>query len=207
MSRRLLGWIGTAVAVVLVVVVALVIADQARSGPAAEPSAALTDAPTDTPTVSPSPTPTPSPVPIPASTGTLGAADGDVARLVEPFVAADAAARQAPAQPLPLDEVATGPALEDLEIGVRELEEGGLSQIGAPTVVSAVVAESALDASPATATALVCLDYSTVDVVTASGVSVKDPNAPQRVPTLLEFVQQDGRWLVTNRTFPDDPTC
>lgn len=193
-----------AAAVVVAVVIGAVLLGSGSGGDAdatAQPSES--DATDETSTA----TATPDPVPTPAPTSTSVAAEDDGQALVTPYLGAEAAARQDPSQPLELEQVATGTALEDLQIQVDELTTGGLVQVGAPTVVSSEITESDPDGDPPTATVLVCLDYSDVDVVNASGESAKDDTAVQRVPTLLELVLEDGSWLVQNRTFPSEASC
>lgn len=156
----------------------------------------------------PSPVVTTAPPPVPASTaapGPAGADDEDALAL--PFVAAEAAARSDPASPVQLSEVATGAALDDLEIGVRELAENGLSQVGTPELISAEIVDSeTIDGTP-TVVLRVCLDYSTVDLIRADGTSAKADDATERVSTDITMVQREGRWLASKRGFTDDATC
>jgi hypothetical protein len=204
--RRSPYWGLAVVAAVVAVVVVVAILSRSTGGstPDAGPSSpAATDSSSPTPT----PTPTPDPVPTPAPSATTLDKGAPADDLVAPYVAAGSAARQNPSQPLELDQVATGDALDDLNIQVEELTQGGLSQVGSPTVVSAEVTASDPTADPPTATVLACLDYASVDVVNDAGQSAKDTAAPQRVATILDLVEKDGTWLVSKRTFPDDPTC
>ena len=115
--------------------------------------------------------------------------------------------RQDPQTPIALNEVATGTALRDLIVNSTDFAENGMTQIGAPVVVSATLTAVDMAASPPSMTALVCLDYAGVDVVAPDGTSVKSPDAPSRVPTILTLVQMDTRWLVADRSFPEEPTC
>lgn len=203
-------WIVVAVAVAIAAVVVVALAmGGTPTEPDASPTASTpaTEETTSTAEETTSPSPEPSPVPTPAPTETQVDESTDARDLVAPFVSADAAARQDPAQPLDLAEVATGSALADLAIQVEELTAGGLTQVGSPTVVSATVQATEPDADPPTATVLVCLDYSEVDLVNASGESVKDPAAPTRAAAIFGLVREGDAWLVAERSFPDDPTC
>lgn len=210
--RRSPYW-GLAIVAVVVAVVVVVAVLSGRTGGstpeagASSPTASGSDTASPSPTLTPTPTPSPDPVPSPAPSASPVETGAPAADIVAPFVAADSAARQDPAQPLELDKVATGDALDDLNIQVTELTKGGLSQVGSPTVVSAEVTASDPNADPPTATVLACLDYSQVDLVNSAGQSAKDTTAPQRVSTILDLVEKDGTWLVSKRTFPDDPTC
>ena len=195
----------------LTAIAAAVVAVQltGRQPPGIAPEADPTSSTSPSPTAPPTPEPEPVPVPVPAPTADVGllVVDGDASALVAAVVAADALARSTPEEPVELAAIATGAALEDLQIGVHELAESGLSQIGTPVVISATITEIDPGTDPPTATTLVCLDYAEVDVVDASGTSVVDPAADPRVATILILVQIDGRWVVERRSFPDDPHC
>ncbi len=177
-------------------------AQQGTTLEADEPAAS-----TSTPTPSMEPTPDPSPVPSPAPTIESLDVGGDGSALVEPFVLAESTSRESPETSFSLDEVAIGMALEDLTLAAFEFAENGIVQVGSPTIVSAEVMESDESAAPPVATVQLCLDYSEVGLETPSGESVKDPHAPSRVPSIVTLNRVDGRWLVSERTFPDEPTC
>ena len=200
MKRRVVLAIGIAVAVVFITILVITISlggSALNAGPTPDPSGS----PTVTPSVPPSPAPTP------ASTSAPGTVGADGAALVLPFLAAEATVREAPQPTIALDEVATGQALADLQVGAIEFVENGLTQVGAPTVVSATVTQVDDSAAVPTTTVLVCLDYSAVDVVGPDGKSLKSKDAPERVPTLLTLTQSGSQWLVSERTFPDETTC
>lgn len=200
MNRKIVLAISAAAAIVLVAIVVISLSlggstDDATAtpGPSASPSV--------TPTVAPSPAPTP------ASTLPPGSIGADGGPLVLPFFAAEATVREAPQPVIALDEVATGKALADLRVSATEFVENGLTQVGAPTVVSATVTHVDESAAPPTTTVLVCLDYSAVDIVGPDGNSLKSKDAQERVPTILTLTQSGGQWLVSERTFPDETTC
>jgi len=133
--------------------------------------------------------------------------EGDGSDLIRPFISAESSSREKPQIPVKFEDVATGSALQDLQVNAQQFAADGLTQVGAPTVVSATVVSLDESADPPTATVEVCLDYTDVDVVGAGGESVKSDAAKQRVPTLLTLVQDDGRWLVSARSFPAETTC
>lgn len=197
MKSRVVLWASVAIAIVLAVF--LVIWLTRPAGAPVVPSPAPTDTPRSTSQ--------PSPVPTPAATVAPEAIGDDATALVLPFMSAETALRGNPATPLAMEEVATGSALEDLEVNARELLESGLVQVGSPAVVNATVTAFDDSATTPMATVSACLDYSTVDVQIADGTSVKDENAAQRVPTIFSIVKVEDRWLVSERTFPDEPTC
>lgn len=201
MSRRVFWGIGI-VAVAVGAIVAIGLISTARTAPPAALEAVESSAP-----ALPTPTVPPTPAPTPASTDPAGTAGADATDLTVPFIAAESAARATPDQPVSFEEVATGEALRELQITALEFAENGLMQVGAPVVVSATFTAVDETVVPATATVTVCLDYAGVDVVAPDGTSVKSADAAQRVPTVLTLVQMDGRWLVSQRGFPEDPTC
>lgn len=153
------------------------------------------------------PEPSPVPVPVPAATSEAGEVGDEGDDLIIPFIAAEASSRMDPTTPLLFEETATGMALEDLTVGAFEFAENGMMQRGAPEIISAALTAIDDSATPPSAIVLVCLDYSAVDVVTLDGTSIKDPDAPNRVPTILELQEIEGRWLVAKRTFPDQAEC
>lgn len=196
-----------AVAVVAAVVIAVQIAGNSERTPEDVQATTSLPTPTNSPTPTPEPTPEPSPVPSPAPTAGSLDVGSDGSALVGPFVAAESISRESPTTPFSLEEVAIGTALEDLAVAAYELAENGFVQVGAPSIYSAEVMESDQAASPPTVTVLLCLDYSEVGLTTPDGESVKDPNAPSRVPSIVTLQQVDGRWLVSERTFPEEPSC
>lgn len=198
MKSRVVIWACVAVAVVLAILLVWVVTrDLSAPDASARPTPASTT----------SATPEPSPVPEPAPTTAPDDIEKMTSEMLAPFVSAEAALRGAPEAPLAISDIATGNALEDLGVDARELAESGLVQVGSPEVIDAIVMDADVTGAPPTATVLACLDYSKVDMQTADGTSVKDVHAAQRVPTLFTLVKVENRWLVSNRTFPDEPTC
>lgn len=155
-------------------------------------------------------TPTPLPThtaPTPASTEPPAAAGGNGKDLVAPFLSAEAAARENVEVAIRFSDVATGDALKDIEANATALQESGLVQVGSPAIVSAEVIKSDPTATPPSTIVRVCLDYSKVDMRAPDGTTVKDEHAEQRVATTLTLIEQDGAWLVADRTFADNPSC
>lgn len=201
MNRRIMLWSSATLAIVLLIIGATLVWPR------------LFDAPTDassagqsTPGSEPPALPTVA-APTPASTASPGAVDSDAVKLVIPFVSAEAASRTDITKAVDFRDVATGAALDDLRVNATAMVENGQLQIGSPKVVSATVTEIDTSGTPPTATALICLDYSEVDVKATDGTSVKDSSAAQRVQSVLTLNEIGGHWLVTKRTFPDNPTC
>jgi len=170
-----------------------------QAGPAATGSPSpTTDEKTPLPTVS---------APVPANTSAPGTVGGDGSDFAQPFIAAETAARTDTTKSVDFSTVAIGDALQDLQVNAEEMNEDGLRQVGSPELVKATVTKKKMSAKPPTMTVNVCLDYTNVDLVAPDGTSVKNPKAPQRVPSILVLHQVDGRWLVAKRTFPAKTTC
>lgn len=199
MKRRIVLWWSAAIAIVLVIV-GLLLWSRVSTPPEESPGGS------DSSTSAPSPLPTVA-APTPASSADPGVVEGNASELVIPFVSAESASRTDGSKAVDFSGVATGDALDDLQVNAMTLAENGQVQIGSPQLVSANVTQIDTSASPPAATVAVCLDYSEVDIRTTDGTSLKDPKSPQRVPSILVLNQVDGRWLVAKRTFPESPTC
>ena len=211
MKRSVAIGLGVAIVVAIVVVVGIFLKDNSTStvsdSPKANPTSAAGDTSSDQDST---PLPTAS-APKPASTAKPGHVKGTGKRigkdLVEPFIAAEAAARTDQTHTIQFGDIATGDALKDLEVNAQEMREDGLVQVGSPKLVGATVLKVNNKAKPPTATVRVCQDYSDVDVQAPDGTSMKDKSAPQRVASTLVLKNVEGRWLVSKRTFPNKPTC
>lgn len=88
----------------------------------------------------------------------------------------------------------------------REYAEYGWSVRGRPRLVGLRVV--ARTSTPRTLTVAVCMDSSEVSVLDSNG----DPAGPRANKTarslnILTLVRAHGRWLVSDQTFPDDPSC
>lgn len=147
------------------------------------------------------------PAPVPPATLKPEPVNGDGSKLVEPIIAAEAAARINPKKAIDFSKVAVGDALQDFQVNALEAREDGLVQVGSPTLVKATVSKVDESADPPSATVRVCLDYSSVDVQAPDGTSMKNKDAPQRVLSIMSMQQVDGRWMVARRTFPAKATC
>lgn len=106
-----------------------------------------------------------------------------------------------------MDETATGAALDAALAQAAEFDDNGWHQVGAPRIVSTRIVEDGRDEDPPRITISACVDSSDVDVVDASGVSVRHGSHPDRSRMLYTLVRRDGDWLVGRQTFPDDPEC
>ena len=131
----------------------------------------------------------------------------EVSDLVEPYIAAEVALRRDPEISYSLEDVAVGAALEDLNIQALEFAENGMVQRGEPELISATPLESEVDADPPSISALVCLDYRSVEYLTPDGHEIKDPDAQSRVPRIVKLDRVEDRWLVAEVTFPDEDEC
>lgn len=132
---------------------------------------------------------------------------GDGVQLIRPFVAADALGRSQPGRGVQMGDVAAGRALEETRIALLELAEDQIAQAGTPTVVQATVTAVSTSGTRPTTSVQACLDYQPVDVRDRSGRSLVDTAAERRVASVFHLERVGGRWLVQDRTFPDDPSC
>ena len=88
-----------------------------------------------------------------------------------------------------------------------EFEDNGWRQVGSPDVVASRVVFRRPDASPPRMRIAACVDSSDVDVVDASGDSVRNGTYAARSTMLFDLVLRHGDWLVQRQSFPDDPDC
>lgn len=136
-------------------------------------------------------------------------ADAPDPDLVEPFLDSLASALVEP-ENLDRDElvtVASGAALGAVDAQATEYALNGWTQVGSPEVLETRVASIDPDIDIPTADVDICLDYSQVDVVDSQGDSILDPAASTRVAQTVTLEFTKGRWVATDRTFPDDFQC
>jgi len=106
-----------------------------------------------------------------------------------------------------LRDTATGTALDAALAQAAEFRDNGWHQIGVPRVVGSQMVRDGRDDDPPRMTISACVDSSAVDVVDASGESVRHGSHPERSRMIYTLVRRDGAWLVERETFPDDPEC
>lgn len=221
-------WTILTIAVLLVVLVVVVVAVQlaSRPGGASATSATGTAGTSATGTVVPGPAGSSaaasapagaaaapvSAAPVSAAPGVaIAPADQQAAvRDMDAFVSGSAAVMAAQTQPsdAELAALATGSALGSLQADTAEFAKNGWHQEGQPTVVSTNVAAYEPAAAPPQMTLNVCLDSSQVNVVTAAGDIVRQGTDEDRSLNILTLNRSDdGKWLVSRVSFPDDPTC
>lgn len=96
-------------------------------------------------------------------------------------------------------------ALEELNAARSEWEFLGYRQEGDPTISDIQVTQPTDDATRRQA--LVCVDFSSVQIIAEDGSPIIDDDAPTRSRLLVDLELIDGTWKVTNQSFPDDPEC
>lgn len=96
-------------------------------------------------------------------------------------------------------------ALEDLQATAEEWGLLGYRQEG-QGVVSDVQVLTVGDTGE-TMEVLACIDSSDVRVLDENGKEVADEQAPARSRSIFELTFIDGKWKVTNQSFPEDPEC
>lgn len=102
---------------------------------------------------------------------------------------------------------ATGPALDAARASAAEFADNGWRQVGHPKLVDATVVFYRPDASPPRMRIVACVDSSAVDVVDASGESVRRGGYAARSRMRFDLVREHDDWLVQRQGFPDDPDC
>jgi hypothetical protein len=100
--------------------------------------------------------------------------------------------------------VADGVILEELQAESLEFDTNEWVRTGAPAVVWTKVVES--DSAAGTMTVEACLDSSGVVVTDASGNALPATTTPRAI-NIYTLHQGDRGWVVTARTFPDNPSC
>jgi hypothetical protein len=182
------------------------------AGTASEEASETAAAATETPTVEPTPVagiaPTVAPEEL-AAQGGESVGDEGAAALIAPVLEVGAEALKSPTavDQDSLVSVAEGAAVEAMLASAAEFADNGWRQIGVPVVVSAEVTSLEEDADPPQAVVSACLDHSDVDIVDSSGESVVDPNARTRALNTLVLNYVDERWVLVERSFPDDVSC
>lgn len=96
-------------------------------------------------------------------------------------------------------------ALEDLQATAEEWGLLGYRQEG-QAVLSDVTVLNVSDTGE-TMEVLACVDSSNVRVVDENGKEVSDEQAPARSRSIFELQFIEGKWKVTNQSFPEDPEC
>lgn len=93
---------------------------------------------------------------------------------------------------------------EEIESEWLELSSSGWSITGERVVNELEIT----DLDDRTATIVACIDSSDVALIDAAGHPVGSESAgPVRAQHIFTLAKHDGAWRVTDRTFPDDPTC
>lgn len=142
------------------------------------------------------------PTPLPSSAA-------EVTTVLDGFLAAGARAAADPATGTDeVDPVATGAMLAEIANDQQELAAFGWTRSGSPTIVSASVLSSDPTAAPPTVLVRACLDISGVVTRDSAGAPVpSDPTVTPRALTDFTLVGSGSQWLVSDRSYPDNPQC
>ena len=105
--------------------------------------------------------------------------------------------------------VAAGVALGELEAQHQEFASNGWQQSGTVTVVGTPAVTTQGQGADQRITVVVCLDSSAVQLVDNTGATVLKAEKAGTRKNLNNYVVQevDGKWLVIDHSFPDDPHC
>lgn len=96
-------------------------------------------------------------------------------------------------------------ALEDLQATAEEWGLLGYRQEG-KAVLSDVQVLTLSDTGEKMEV-IACVDSSDVRIMDENGKEVADDQAPARSRSIFELQFLDGKWKVTNQSFPEDPEC
>ncbi len=116
----------------------------------------------------------------------------------------DAYADPEQAQATDLSSVLTESALEEFDAKALEWTTEGLYSEGTPTIENPQVIE---DDGAGNVTVSVCVDSSSVRILSDAGTVLTDDTAMTRALTYLRFVKDGQNWKLAGYSFPDDPTC
>ena len=105
-----------------------------------------------------------------------------------------------------LTSVADGAILEEIRADTLELEANGWTKRGEALLDSVTVLDSQLDATPQTARVQACVDSSAVQILDQDGVPMAAPISPRSL-NIYSLALVDSVWKVTDRSFPNDPSC
>lgn len=111
----------------------------------------------------------------------------------------------APADAIEPGDALASTALEDLQATAEEWGLLGYRQEGRE-VISDVQVLSVSDTGE-TMEVMACVDSSDVRVLDENGKEVADEQSPPRSRSIFELQFIDGKWKVTNQSFPEDPEC
>lgn len=107
-----------------------------------------------------------------------------------------------------LDPIAfTGPYEAALTNKLIEFEAGGLRQVGFADVTSIELREERLDETPPRVAVYACVDNSGVDVIDERGNSLLNEGNPSTSAQIFTLIWEEGRWVIHEATFPEDPRC
>ena len=190
--------------------------------PVASSAAAIPKAPSATiaPPAGPSAEPSPGSIVPPAAIGNEKIS-APVKTAVAGFInEAGQIATDSPAAPTPgvpasapaevdFTVVAAGVALGELEAQHQEFASNGWQQSGTVTVVGTPAVTTQGQGLDQRITVVVCLDSSAVQLVDNTGATVLKAEKAGTRKNLNNYVVQevDGKWLVIDHSFPDDPHC
>lgn len=152
-----------------------------------------------------SPTATASPVPTP----TLDKAAAKAA--LQTYLVAvkrEVAVKHVPNSRRTFDTVAASAELADLEAQQSELDADGWTRKGDVVVENLTVLSSKLNGKTPTVVAEGCFDSRGVTTYDSKGLPISSSNkSAERSLNTVTFEQHKGKWLVTQRAFPQDPAC
>jgi len=105
-----------------------------------------------------------------------------------------------------IPEVAVGLMRAEIEAQLLELESNKWVMVGAPVGGPVEIVDGDLSGSAGPVTVQTCVDSSDVVLSRADGSELPQSRTPRAINVFTLVLTADG-WRVTERGFPDDPSC
>ncbi|WP_045257567.1 hypothetical protein [Microbacterium hydrocarbonoxydans] len=194
---------------IAVATVAIVLTNSTPSAPTASSTEQPADSGDDSDTsVSPL-TSVPTPAPGPMSTNEESEVQRATASADAVIAALDEISQRGDGSAVGIESIATGWVLGELQSHAREQFDLGYKQVGSAVVTSVTPTAVDLAATPATITLKVCVDVSKVDVLDASGNSMKNSlyNPGRPVAHIYGAVFENDTWKISSHDIPDIQDC
>ncbi|MHA7180691.1 hypothetical protein ACX80J_11290 [Arthrobacter sp. MDB2-24] len=137
--------------------------------------------------------------------------EGGAEVAIQDFASATAALNVVSAEGAPqaeLENLAAGPALQELQVQVDELAANQWSFEGEAEVTTIEVV-NAPSSGQKTLQIQACIDSSSVSLSDENGaiIQAEEPAGTRRSLNLYDLELRDGAWIVVNHYFPDNADC
>jgi hypothetical protein len=151
------------------------------------------------------PVPASSPAPLASAAPAAQAQAADAT--VTGFLHTSSLAAADPASTTDLSSSVGGALLDDLQAQLEELEDNGWTSTGTAVADDIHVLRSTTKGDVTTLTVEACVDSSDVVVLDADGTPLPTDPTTARAKTIYTLTDDGTGLLVTDRTYPDNPSC